>query len=211
MTNSPPLPEDGKLTLQNALLAMASAPLSRAIAFELAREGCNLHLAGIDELVLETQADDLLDLFDVEIETYPTDIKESINCAALAMECDEARILVIEARGIPEGEVEDLDDEDWQGAFEANVFSSINLTREVSECMCEQGKGIILILGSIPSKNTDFCASTVNGSLEAYAKTLDQHVSRQGVRCLFFNTSGGETEDDSANAVLQLILDQLAS
>ena len=107
-----------KLTGNVALVTGASSGFGRAIAIRLAQEGCTLHLADSNETDLEDALEAIESDDETEPETHPTDISDAINAAALALECEEANILINTLPAPPVGGIDDLDHDDWLQAIE---------------------------------------------------------------------------------------------
>ncbi|MHA1598576.1 MAG: SDR family NAD(P)-dependent oxidoreductase [Alphaproteobacteria bacterium] len=200
--------EQSKLSEQCALVAGGSSGLGLAVARTLASEGCDLHLAGRGEDRLEDAVDALEEDFAVDIETHATDLSDAINAAALALECDDAGILVNVFGGTPAGGILDLEDEDWRQGFELKVFGTINLCREMFQALGETSAGVIVNVGC-PSG--DICNHTVNAAVTAFSENLDREARKEGVRVLFYQPSADLDSDENAHAIVKLILGQFAS
>lgn len=207
------MPTEGKLTGHSALIAGASGDTGKAVARLLAAEGCQLHLADLNDQALEDIADELYDAFEAEAEIYSTDLSDSINAAALAMECEDVGILVNCFGTVPKGNVETLDSDDWLGGFEARVFGAINLSREVLECMIDLGSGIIVNVGckSNEDPKDQLCIQTANAALVAFSDNLDRQTKREGIRVLAFLPDADESGDENAASLARLISGKLSS
>lgn len=203
-----------KLTGNLALIVGASSDIGIAITRRLAAEGCGLHLADANETVLEDVIDGIGFDDDNEPETHPTDLSDPINAAALALECEEVNILVTTLPSPPAGTIDDLDDTDWQQAFEEIVLTAINLTREVYESMQEIGTGMIFNIGCSgqPSGRPEsLCQDTVNAALKTFSEALDRESAGHGVRVYFRLPSPDQAADVLADEVVSKILGHQAS
>lgn len=205
--------EKEKLTGHCALIAGATGAIGLAVAKLLAAEGCQLHLADLDEDILEEAADEIFELYEIEAEIYPTDLSDPINAAALAMECEDVSILINTFGTVPKGDIYTLESEDWQSGFDFRVFGSINLSREVLEGLDELGSGIIVNVGGKVTGQTEdqLCIQTANAALLAFSEYLDKQTRRKGIRVLTFTPNEDESADESAAALTRLILGKLSS
>ncbi len=199
-----------KLTGNVALVTGASSNIGKAIALRLAVEGCGLHLADANETLLEDAIEAIGLDDDNEPETHPTDLSDAINAAALALECEEANILINALPCPPAGGIDDLDDTDWQQAFEETVLCAINMTREVYESMQEIGTGMIINIGS-PDAPGNVCQQTINSTLKAFSENLDREAALHGVRVFFKQPSGEQDATDFAGDIINQIHGHQAS
>jgi short-subunit dehydrogenase len=205
--------DSGKLTGHSALIAGAAGDIGLAVAKLLAAEGCRLHLADLKDQKLEEIAEELFDLHEIEAEIYSTDLSESINAAALALECEDVGILINTFGSVPVGNIETLDSEDWQAGFELRVLGAINLSREVLEGMIDLASGIIVNVGGGLDDRIDdqLCLQTINATLSAFSENLDKQTKREGIRVLTFLPDAEASADDNATALTRMILGKLSS
>jgi len=194
-----------RLTDQCALVAGASGGIGLAVARALAAEGCELHLAGLDEDKLDQTVEAIGEDFGVEAEAHFTDLGSAINAAALGLECEDAGILVNAFGGAPMGDIVDLEDDDWRRGFELKGFGTINLCREMFEALGETGAGIIVNIGC--PQTGEICADTVNAAVLAFSESLDG----DDVRVLFHQPSPELDDERNADAIVNLILGHFAS
>src|SRR3954468_6603578 len=96
---------DLRLTGQTALVTGASRGIGLAVANELAREGCDLHLASRTAADLETAKASIAKQFKVKIECHALDLGESRNIATLVQRAGDVDILVNNAGVTPSGEL----------------------------------------------------------------------------------------------------------
>jgi short-subunit dehydrogenase len=205
--------DDGKLTGHSALIAGAAGGIGLATALLLAAEDCQLHLSDLNDSDLEAAADNITDSCDVEVDIYSTDLSESINAAALGLECEDVSILVNAFGNAPAGNIDTLQADDWKEGFETRVFGAINLTREVLESMNELGSGIIINVGcTVEGDEPDqLCLHSANASLETFSKILDNQYKRQGIRVLTFLPTANASTSDNAADLVKLIYKKLSS
>ena len=201
---------DGKLVGQNALIAGCSNPIGLAAAKLLATEGCQLHMADLNEPELSHNVEEIRKLYKVGVEGHLTDLSEPINIAVLALECQQINIL-INTLGTPiKGDIDKLEYEDWKTSFELTLFASINLTSEVIESLSEQEKGIIINVGGVIDEinERNLCTVSVNAALKAFSENLDRKTKLDCVRVLSYLPQGNISPEEHAAALYRLILEK---
>ncbi|MEO8443296.1 MAG: SDR family NAD(P)-dependent oxidoreductase, partial [Betaproteobacteria bacterium] len=85
---------DLQLTGLTALVTGASRGIGRAVAHELANEGCNLHLASRSAADLEKVRVEIAQKHRVKVECHALDLGESRNIETLAKLAGDVDILV---------------------------------------------------------------------------------------------------------------------
>ena len=124
---------DLKLKGKVAMVAASSKGLGYGIAEALAQEGASLSIGSRTEKEIETVAEKLRRetgisvLANVLDSSNPQSIQKWTD--ATIKEFKGIDKLVINAGGPPAGKFEDFSDEDWQEAFELNLFSAIRMIR----------------------------------------------------------------------------------
>ena len=204
---------NGKLIGYNALIAGPSNPIGLAIAKLLAAEGCQLHLADLNNHVLNRGIAEISELYKVDVKVHLTDLSEPMNTAVLALECQHINIL-INTLGVPtRGGINKLEHEDWKTSFELSLFAAINLTREVLESLYEHGSGIIVNGGGVFDGDDDenLCTVTVNAALKAFSESLDRKTKPDGIRVLSFLPQANISAEGNAASLNRLILEKLSS
>ncbi|MGH9967162.1 MAG: SDR family oxidoreductase [Pyrinomonadaceae bacterium] len=93
-----------------------------------------------------------------------------------------------------------LSDDDWQNAFDTNLFAAVRLDRALLPSMLKQGWGVILHVSSIqrtlPLYEATLAYAAAKAALTNYSKALSNEVSPKGIRV---NTvAPGYTETDAA-------------
>ena len=114
---------------RKALITGASKGIGRAIAKQLAEEGCDLYLAARTESELQELQDELPTAHGISVEIFALGLSVSANLQILADACDDADILINNAGGIPNGTIEEVDEARWRATWDLKVFGYINLTR----------------------------------------------------------------------------------
>jgi NAD(P)-dependent dehydrogenase (short-subunit alcohol dehydrogenase family) len=102
--------------------------------------------------------------------------------------------------GAPGGGALVLSDEDWQGAFDLNLFAAVRLDRGFLPSMLKQGSGVIIHISSIqrslPLFDSTLAYAAAKAALTNYSKGLSKEVAGQGVRVN--SVAPGYTETEAA-------------
>src|SRR3954451_20023879 len=126
-----------------AIVTGASKGIGKAIALELAREGCRVVLCARGEEDLQEAANEVEGALAV-----PADVTKAEDVEKVVSETlDRHRridILVNNAGGIGrQAAFEELSDEEWVEVLDLNLLSAVRFTRDVLPHMREQGWGRI--------------------------------------------------------------------
>ena len=134
---------------RRAIVCAGSRGLGRACATALALEGVEVVINGRDQAVLEeTAAQIRAEAPDVRVSTVAGDITDPATRASLLEKAGEIDILVNNAGGPPPGDFRDWDRATWIAAFDANLFSAVELIRLTVDGMVERGFGRIINITS---------------------------------------------------------------
>lgn len=103
-----------------------------------------------------------------------------------------------------------LSDDDWQRAFDANLFAAVRLDRAFLPSMLKQGSGVIIHISSIqrtlPLYEATLAYAAAKAALTNYSKGLSKEVSPRGIRV---NTvAPGYTETQAAEGMVAEIADR---
>lgn len=143
---------DLKLANKVALVVASSQGLGKAVATQLVKEGTNVMITSRNAEKLQAVKEELAALQAGSVEYYPADITKVEDIKALVAKTREVfgkiDILVNNAGGPPGGTFDQFSDEDWQKAFELNLFSYIRMIREVLPDLKQEGGKIINIASS---------------------------------------------------------------
>ena len=100
-----------------------------------------------------------------------------------------------------------LSDDDWQQAFDTNLFAAVRLDRGFLPSMLKQGSGVIIHISSIqrtlPLFEATLAYAAAKAALTNYSKGLSKEVSPKGIRV---NTvAPGYTETEAAQGMVNEI------
>lgn len=143
---------DLELTGKIALVVASSKGLGRAIAQQLAAEGCQVMLTSRDTAQLKQTHEELAKTAKVRVAWCACDITRPEEILALVattrQQLGKIDILINNAGGPPGGGFEQQDDAAWQAAFELNLLSYVRLVRAVLPDLKQQGGRIINVASS---------------------------------------------------------------
>ncbi len=179
--------KSGESATRWALIAGACEEAGREAAHALARHGLNLHLMDTNGGELNALTDEIEHSFDVETECHVMNLREHLNAEVLALECDNADILIVCPGPVPMGGLLELDDDDWRKGFESRVTATISLVREFYETLQDRGAGTIVLDLSPPEPGLDYDTimhSAAGGALSALVHVLEKQSAETGVRVL---------------------------
>src|SRR6266403_4719095 len=171
-----------------ALVAAASRGLGRAVAEELAAEGCALVLCSRSEEAIKRTAKEIEQVAGAEVLAVACDVANADEVARLVQSGAERfgriDILVSNAGGPPAGKFESLSQEQWEAATRLTLFSAIELARHVLPGMKERSWGRILNITSIavkqPVENL-ILSNSLRAGVTGFARTLANEVATFGV------------------------------
>jgi NAD(P)-dependent dehydrogenase (short-subunit alcohol dehydrogenase family) len=115
-------------------------------------------------------------------------------------ECGGLDILINNVGGssAANGGFQALNDDDWQKAFDQNLFAAVRLDRAFLPQMLEQKSGVIIHIASIqrtlPLYQSTLAYAAAKAALVNYSKNLSKEVSPQGVRVVTVSPGFIETE-----------------
>ena len=196
---------DLKLTGLTALVTGASRGIGRAVAHELANEGCHLHLASRSDADLEKVRGEIAQKHKVKVECHALDLGESRNIATLVERVGTVDILVNNAGVTPAGELLEIDEKQWRAGWELKLFGYINLTREMYGRMRAKKRGVIVNVIGVAGerlRQNYIAGSTGNAALMAFTKALGGDSMDFGIRVVGINP--GQVETDRLRTRLEI-------
>jgi NAD(P)-dependent dehydrogenase (short-subunit alcohol dehydrogenase family) len=103
-----------------------------------------------------------------------------------------------------------LSDDDWQKAFDTNLFAAVRLDRAFLPSMLKQGSGVIIHISSIqrtlPLHDATLAYAAAKAALTNYSKGLSKEISPKGIRV---NTvAPGYTETEAAVGMVNEIAER---
>src|SRR5713101_7678773 len=103
-----------------------------------------------------------------------------------------------------------LSDDDWQHAFDTNLFAAVRLDRAFLPSMLEQSSGVIIHISStqrkLPLFEATLAYAAAKAALTNYSKGLSKEVSPKGIRVN--SVAPGFIETDAATRMIQRMADK---
>jgi 3-oxoacyl-[acyl-carrier protein] reductase len=173
---------------RTALVAASSKGLGRAIAEELAAEGCDLMMCARSPEPLEEARAAIEAASGRNVLARPTDVADEDDVFALVdltlREFGKVDILVTNGGGPPPGTFEEHGIEAWRAGSAVTLESVVNLTRGVLPMMKERRWGRILNVTSIAVKQPVeglMLSNSLRAAVTGFARTLANEVADQGI------------------------------
>jgi 3-oxoacyl-[acyl-carrier protein] reductase len=171
-----------------ALVAASSRGLGRAIAEELAQEGCDLVMCARSEGPLERARAEIASATGRRVVALPTDVADASQVERLVAAGLETfgriDVLVTNGGGPPPGGLDDHDLDVWRAGSAVTLESVISLVRGVLPGMKERGWGRILNVTSIAVKQPVdglMLSNALRAAVTGFARTLANEVAPHGV------------------------------
>ena len=190
------------LSGKRALVTAASQGLGKAIATELAREGCRVMIASRREQALMRAAEEIRqEVGHADVTWHQVDVADAESIQQLVQaakgEWGGIDLLVTNAGGPTPGGFDDVTDGDWQQAFVLNLLSVVRLIRETLPLMRAQKYGRIVNVSSLsvrePIPNL-ILSNAVRAGVVGMLKTLANEVAQDGI--LVHNLAPGRIATD---------------
>ena len=171
-----------------ALVAASSRGLGRAVAEELAAEGCDLVMCARGKEALEEAAAAIRATSKRKVLALPADLskpEDVSQVSARAMkEFGRVDILVTNGGGPPAGPFESHSMEAWHAAVRQTLDSVVELTRAVLPGMKQRRWGRIVNITSIAVKqpvDNLILSNSVRAAVTGFARTLANEVASFGI------------------------------
>lgn len=171
-----------------ALVAAASKGLGRAVADELAAEGCKVVICARDRTALEATARDIAGRHDADVLAVVADVSTSAGIrelyASATQKFGNLDIVVTNAGGPPSGKFDEIPLEEWERAFHLTLMSAVELTHLALPGMKERRWGRILNITSIAAKqpvDNLILSNSLRAAVTGFARTLANEVAPFGV------------------------------
>lgn len=143
---------DLQLQGQAALVMASSRGLGRAVATQLAIEGCHVMITGRDATVLEQTRNEIAAQTSSKVAACVADMSKPEDISKLVADTLEQlgaiNILINNSGGPPGGDFDQLDDAHWQSAFESTLLAYVRTIRTSLPALKKEGGRIINITSS---------------------------------------------------------------
>lgn len=173
-----------------ALVAAASRGLGKAVALELARAGCRLAIFSRSQERIDAAAADIRAETGAEVLAGAVDLTDGQALADFveqaAAQYGQLNVVIGNAGGPPAGQLVDLDDDAWQGAFELLLLSAARLCRQaIPHLKVAPGGGSVVYITSAAVKqpySNLVLSNSIRLGVLGLLKTLALEYADQGIR-----------------------------
>ncbi len=173
---------------KTAIVCGSSRGLGRACAELLAGEGVNLVVCSRNFDNIFSTARSISENYGVNVVPVAADISHPESPQKLVNEAlnrfKSVDILINNAGGPPPGRFDNMDDSEWEHAFNLTLMSIVRMTRAVLPYMTSKGWGRIVNLASISVKQPIpglILSNSLRSAVVGMAKSLSQEVASKGV------------------------------
>ena len=173
---------------KSALVTAASKGMGKATAMALAAEGVRILMCARTAADIKAAAEEVRTKTGVEVIDMVADVTKKDDVDRLIKRADEAfggvDILVANAGGPPRGNLEEMTDEQWYGAFEVSTLSVVRLVRGVVPSMKQKRWGRILTIQSVSVKQPVpglLLSNAVRPGVAGMAKTLSEELGKHNI------------------------------
>ncbi|WP_062270115.1 SDR family oxidoreductase [Endozoicomonas arenosclerae] len=187
------------------MVAGASTGLGYAIASRLAAEGAQVSIASRSEERIAQAASTISSETGAEVRGYIFDARdgESIQRWVSNTLNDFGRIdgLLVNAGGPTPGFFEELEDQDWQAAFEQTLLSSVRMIRAALPALKVQGGSIVTLTSSAIKEPIDILllSNVMRSGVASLVKSLSVELAEDNIR--INNLIPGSIHTDRINAL----------
>ena len=179
---------DFGLSNKGALVMASSKGLGKAVAAELANEGCNVVICGRNDETLKNTSDEITsesgrECFYVQGDiTLQNDRKRILSYSKSKIKSID--VLVTNSGGPKPGSFDDHDNEDWRDAYSLLVESTVSMIRGVLPDMKEQKWGRIITITSQAVKQPVeglILSNSIRSAILGLVKTLSIELGKHNI------------------------------
>ncbi len=173
---------------KTALITASSKGIGKAVAEELASEGCNVAICSRSKTDLEHTADDLKKKYGVDVSwsicdlNKLTDIENTFNI--VLKQFGRIDILINNCGGPTSGFFRDFGDEHWTEAFEQVFLSAVRFSNLVMPGMMAKQWGRIINITSVSVKqpiDNLILSNSFRSGLIGFAKSLSNEFAKHNI------------------------------
>jgi len=184
---------------RTAVITGAAGGIGRAIAVSLARRGCNLALADVDDAGM-AGTEDLVRAHSVRVSRHHLDVADRVEVAGfpslVAAEHPSVDLLVNNAGVAVGGTFEQVAEEDFEWLFEINFFAVVRMTRAFLPALRASGDSRVVNLSSVfgliaPPEQVAYSASKF--AVRGFSEALRHELEGSGVGVTVVHPGGVAT------------------
>lgn len=171
-----------------AIVAASSKGIGKATAMAFAAEGSRVTMLARGEADLSRAAEEVRERYGAEVLAIPADVTKAEDIARIVQgtvaRWGTVNVLVNNAGGPPPGIFDEVNDAQWQSAFELNLLSTIRLVREVLPHMRRAGGAIVNIQSTSVKEPIDnlILSNAIRSGVIGLAKSLALELAKDNVR-----------------------------
>lgn len=179
-----------ELGLKNkvAFVAASSQGLGKAVALELAKEGCKVIINGRKKETLDKTKQEIEQQTNAEVLALVGDLSVSSERKKIIAEAlkvfGSIDILITNTGGPPSGKFESFNEEDWDNAYKTLLASAVGLINGFLPGMKEKNWGRIIAITSQAVKqpvNNLILSNSVRASVAGLIKTLSNELGQYNI------------------------------
>lgn len=188
-----------RLEGRTAVITGAAGGIGRAIAVSLARRGCHLALADVDEAGMAV-TEDLVRAHGVRVTRHRLDVADRADVAGfparVAAEHPSVDLLVNNAGVAVGGTFEQVSEEDFEWLFEINFWGVVRMTRAFLPALRASGDSRVVNLSSVfglvaPPEQVAYAASKF--AVRGFSEALRHELKGSGVGVTVVHPGGVAT------------------
>jgi NAD(P)-dependent dehydrogenase (short-subunit alcohol dehydrogenase family) len=191
-----------RLEGRTAVITGAAGGIGRAIAVSLARRGCHLALADVDEAGL-AGTEDLVRVYGVRVTCHRLDVADRVAVAGFPARVAAEHpnhpgvdLLVNNAGVAVGGTFEQVSDEDFEWLFEINFWGVVRMTRAFLPALRASGDARVVNLSSVfglvaPPEQAAYAASKF--AVRGFSEALRHELEGSGVGVTVVHPGGVAT------------------
>ncbi|HVQ40524.1 MAG TPA: SDR family NAD(P)-dependent oxidoreductase [Pyrinomonadaceae bacterium] len=188
-----------RLEGRTAVITGAAGGIGRAIAISLARRGCHLALADVDEAGM-AGTEELVQASGVRVTRYHLDVGDRAEVvgfpARVAAEHAGVDLLVNNAGVAVGGTFEQVSEEDFEWLFEINFWGVVRMTRAFLPALRASGDSRVVNLSSVfglvaPPEQAPYAASKF--AVRGFSESLRHELEGSGVGVTVVHPAGVAT------------------
>ena len=171
-----------------ALVTAASKGMGKSTAMGLAAEGCRVLMCSRTEADIKAAAEEVRAKTGAEVIATAADVTKKEDVDRLLAMAEQSfggvDILVANAGGPPRGNLEEMTDEQWYGAFDTTVLFVVRLIRGVLPSMKRKKWGRILTIQSVSVKQPVpglLLSNAVRPGSAGMVKTLSEELGKHNI------------------------------
>lgn len=192
--------------MKTALVTGASRGIGRAIAYELAKEGYNLHLICEHNInTLKDFSEELKREFGISATAYRADVSDYKSLEAVFAGINKLDVLINNAGISYVGLLTDMSPEEWSRIFAVNMNSVFYTSKLAIPLMLKEHTGAIINISSVWGNigaSMEVAYSATKGGVNSFTKALAKELAPSGISvnaiaCGFVDTEMNAHLDES--------------